>query len=193
MGQHHRRPRAHPADRRGGRRGASRGRPVPVEPAHGLAYKLLLSPSGAKFGKSEGGDSIWLDPDRTSPYAFYQYWLNTDDRDVGTYLRWFTEFAAEEIEALEAEQPRGPEGRAAQRALARDITARTHGAEAADQAIADSAAKLLRRRRRRSGGPALALFASAGGFTFRPGPRAGGGGRCSPTPGCSRRKARRAG
>ena len=74
-----------------------------AEPAHGLAYKLLLSPSGAKFGKSEVGDTVWLDPDRTSPYAFYQYWLNTDDRDVGTYLRWFTEFPRERIEALEAE------------------------------------------------------------------------------------------
>src|SRR5262245_28906209 len=55
-------------------------------PAHGIAYKLLLAPSGTKFGKSETGDSIWLDPARTSPYAFYQHWLNTDDRDIGTYL-----------------------------------------------------------------------------------------------------------
>ena len=67
-----------------------------ADPAHGLAYKLPLSPSGAKFGKSEGGDSVWLDPALTSPFAFYQYWLNTDDRDVGTYLRWFTEFPREE-------------------------------------------------------------------------------------------------
>ncbi len=52
-------------------------------PAHGIAYKLLLSPSGAKFGKSEGGDSVWLDPARTTPYAFYQYWVQADDRDVG--------------------------------------------------------------------------------------------------------------
>ena len=66
-----------------------------AEPAHGLAYKLLLNPSGTKFGKSETGESIWLDPNRTSPYAFYQYWLNTDDRDVGTYLRWFTELSRE--------------------------------------------------------------------------------------------------
>ena len=65
-----------------------------AEPAHGLAYKLLLSPSGAKFGKSDEGESVWLDPARTTPFAFYQYWLNTDDRDIGTYLRWFTEFSA---------------------------------------------------------------------------------------------------
>ena len=80
------------------------------ERAHGLAYPLLLSPSGAKFGKSEGGESVWLDPERTSPYAFYQYWLNTDDRDVGTYLRWFTLKSRDEIEALEAEPPGGSRG-----------------------------------------------------------------------------------
>src|SRR5512147_2263763 len=97
------------------------------EPAHGLAYKLLLNPSGAKFGKSDEGESVWLDATRTSPFAFYQYWLNTDDRDVGTYLRWFTEFSRDEIEALEAEAAARPELRAAQRALARDVTARAHG------------------------------------------------------------------
>jgi tyrosyl-tRNA synthetase len=72
------------------------------QPAHGLSYKLLLSPSGQKFGKSETGDSVWLDAARTTPFAFYQYWLNTDDRDVGTYLRWFTELPRGEIEALDA-------------------------------------------------------------------------------------------
>ena len=105
-------------------RGVSEGA---ADPAHGLAYKLLLSPSGAKFGKSEGGESVWLDAKRTSPFAFYQYWLNTDDRDVGTYLRWFTEFPREEIERLDGEVAARPEAREAQRALARDITARTHG------------------------------------------------------------------
>ncbi len=136
-----------------------------ADPAHGLAYKLLLSPSGAKFGKSEVGDTVWLDPDRTSPYAFYQHWVNTDDRDVGTYLRWFTEFPRERIEALESEAASRPEARAAQRALARDITARTHGAAAADRAIADSEARFS--------GEALtdpealrSLYESSGGFTF---------------------------
>jgi tyrosyl-tRNA synthetase len=144
-----------------------------VEPAQGLAYKLLLSPSGAKFGKSESGESVWLDPARTSPYAFYQYWLNSDDRDIGTYLRWFTEFTREEIEALEAEALRAPEGRPAQRALALDITARTHGDAAAAQAIADAEAKF-------SGDtiqdPAVlrSLFESSGGFTFGPAPLAAG-------------------
>jgi tyrosyl-tRNA synthetase len=110
------------------------------EPAHAIAYKLLLSPSGAKFGKSEGGDSIWLDAARTSPYAFYQYWLNTDDRDVGTYMRWFTTWPQEEIERLDREVAARPEGRPAQRALAFDVTARVHGEDAARQAVADSKA-----------------------------------------------------
>ena len=105
------------------------------EAAHGLAYRLLLSPSGAKFGKSEGGESIWLDAQRTSPFDFHQYWLNTDDGDVGTYLRWFTEFDAARIDELESEGKAHPEARIAQRALARDITERTHGREAAERAI----------------------------------------------------------
>jgi tyrosyl-tRNA synthetase len=137
------------------------------EPAHGLAYRLLLNSSGAKFGKSDEGDSVWLDPTRTSPFAFYQYWLNTDDRDIGTYLRWFTEFTREEIEALETEGAARPELRAPQRALARDITARTHGEAAAVQAVADSEAMFS--------GEAIAdpavlrsLFESTGGFTFTP-------------------------
>ncbi len=143
------------------------------EPAHALAYKLLLSSAGAKFGKSEGGESVWLDASRTSPYAFYQYWLNVDDRDAGTYLRWFTEFTKDEIEALEARAARSPESRPAQRALARDITARTHGEAAAAQAIADSEARF-------SAGAVLdpavlrSLFESAGGFTFGPQALAGG-------------------
>jgi tyrosyl-tRNA synthetase len=135
--------------------------------AHGLAYKLLLSPSGTKFGKSETGDSVWLDPRRTTPFAFYQYWLNTDDRDIGTYLRWFSEFPREEIESLDADGAARPEARVAQRALARDITARTHGDEAARAAIRDSEAMF-------TGGalddPAVlaSVHASTGGFSFAP-------------------------
>ncbi len=102
--------------------------------AFGLAYPLLLSASGAKFGKSEAGESVWLDPAWTTPYAFYQYWLNADDRDVGIYLRWFTLFGRDEIEALEDEVATRPEARAAQRALATDVTTRVHGAAAASHA-----------------------------------------------------------
>ena len=160
-----------------------------ADPAHGLAYKLLLSPSGTKFGKSESGDSVWLDPARTSPYAFYQYWLNTDDRDVGTYLRWFTELSRPEIEALEAEAARAPEARPAQRALARDITVRTHGEAAAERAIADSAARF-------SGEAAVdatalaSTYASAGGFTFDPAWLAQGAAVLLAEAGCSSRGGR---
>ena len=147
------------------RRTAGVGEDAPEQPAHGLAYKLLLSPSGTKFGKSESGESVWLSAERTSPYAFYQYWLNTDDRDVGTYLRWFTELGREEIEALEAESSSRPEARDAQRALARDITARTHGEGAAAEAVRDSAAMF-------SSGPVMdagtlaSLHRSTNGFAF---------------------------
>ncbi len=139
-----------------------------AEPAHALAYKLLLSPSGTKFGKSETGESVWLDPERTSPYAFYQYWLNVDDRDIGTYLRWFTEFPRERIEALEAELATRPEERAAQRAMAVDITTRTHGAEATARAIADSEALFSAEP---IDDPAVlaSLYGSAGGFEFEAG------------------------
>jgi tyrosyl-tRNA synthetase len=111
------------------------GRAEGHEPAHGLSYPLLLTPSGAKFGKSEGGGSVWLDPGLTSPYRFYQYWIDADDRDVSVYLRWFTLMGRDEVEALEAERDAHPEARAAQRALARDITERIHGREAADEVV----------------------------------------------------------
>jgi tyrosyl-tRNA synthetase len=108
--------------------------------AFALAYPLLLTPSGAKFGKSESGDSVWLHADGTSPYAFYQHWLNTDDRDVPVYLRWFTLFDPAEIAALESAMAEHPERREAQRALALDLTRRVHGADAAARAVAASEA-----------------------------------------------------
>jgi tyrosyl-tRNA synthetase len=138
-----------------------------AHPAHGLAYKLLLSPSGTKFGKSESGESVWLDATRTTPYAFYQYWVNVDDRDVGTYLRWFTELDREAIEALDGEIAARPEARDAQRILARDITARTHGEPAAAAAVRDSAAMFAADPIR---DPAVlaSLHAATSGFTFGP-------------------------
>ena len=144
-----------------------------THPAHGLAYKLLLSPSGTKFGKSEAGDSVWLDAARTSPYAFYQYWRNTDDRDVGTYLRWFTELGRDEIEALDADVAQRPEARDAQRTLARDITARTHGEAAAAQAEADSET-LFAAAPISDPATLRTLYASTGGFSFTPAALEGG-------------------
>jgi tyrosyl-tRNA synthetase len=115
-------------------------RPDGAPNAFAMAYPLLLAPSGTKFGKSEGGDSVWLHADGTSPYAFYQHWLNTDDRDVSTYMRWFTMFEPSMIVELEAAVASAPERREAQRALALDITARVHGGDAAAQARAASEA-----------------------------------------------------
>lgn len=96
--------------------------------AHGLVWPLLTTAAGTKFGKTESG-TVWLDPARTSPFAFYQFWLNTDDRDVGRYLKSFTFLDRDAIAALEAATQAAPEKRDAQRVLARDVTTAVHGAE----------------------------------------------------------------
>ena len=93
---------------------------------HGLVWPLLTTASGTKFGKTEAG-TIWLDPARTSPFRFYQFWLNTDDRDVIRNLKFFTFMRQDEIAALEDATAAHPERREAQRALARTVTAMVHG------------------------------------------------------------------
>jgi tyrosyl-tRNA synthetase len=98
--------------------------------AHALTFPLITNANGSKFGKSEAG-AIWLDATRTSPYQFYQFWMGADDRDVSRFLRFFTLLDRAEIEALDQAVRSAPEGRAAQRALAMDVTTRVHGAEAA--------------------------------------------------------------
>jgi tyrosyl-tRNA synthetase len=142
--------------------GAGEGRDL----AHALAYTLLLDPTGAKFGKTSAGTSVWLDPARTSPFAFYQYWLDRDDREVGGLLRFFTLMGQDEIKALEGEQAARPEGRPAQRALAREVTARVHGVDAANHAVHVSEAAFSRDPIR---DPAVleTLQAAVDGFTFR--------------------------
>jgi tyrosyl-tRNA synthetase len=99
--------------------------------AHALTFPLITNADGTKFGKSTGGGSVWLDAGRTSPYQFYQFWMGADDRDVSRYLRFYTLLSREEIEALDEAVRRDPGKRAAQRALAYDVTARVHGQEAA--------------------------------------------------------------
>jgi tyrosyl-tRNA synthetase len=121
-------------------RRTSEPRPDGASHAFAMAYPLLLNPSGAKFGKSETGDSVWLHADGTSPYAFYQHWLNTDDRDVPVYLRWFTLFEPARILQLEAAMAAAPERREAQRELALDLTTRVHGPELTRQAVTASEA-----------------------------------------------------
>jgi len=94
--------------------------------AHGLVLPLLTTASGAKFGKSEEG-AIYLDATKTSPYKLYQFWLNTDDRDVERWLKFFTFLPLEEIASVLSEHGRDPGKRVAQRRLAEDVTARVHG------------------------------------------------------------------
>ncbi len=102
--------------------------------AHGIVFPLLTTSKGEKFGKSESG-TIWLDPAKTSPYRFYQYWLNTDDRDVVRYLKYFTLFSRERIQELEATVREAPERRAAQAALASEVTRTVHGDSALEGAV----------------------------------------------------------
>jgi tyrosyl-tRNA synthetase len=109
-------------------------------PVHAFVTPLVLKADGTKFGKSEGGTNVWLDPAMTSPYDFYQFWINADDRDVGNYLRYFSFKPREEIEELEKATAERPQARAAQRALASEITGLVHGQAEADQAVAASQA-----------------------------------------------------
>ena len=102
--------------------------------AHGLVFPLVTTTSGVKFGKTEAG-AVWLDPKLTSPYRFYQFWLNTDDRDVIVYLKFFTWLSREEITDLEASVRTEPEKRTAQRELARQVTAMMHGQTELEKAL----------------------------------------------------------
>jgi tyrosyl-tRNA synthetase len=109
---------------------------------HGLVMPLMTTASGSKFGKTEAG-AIWLDPERTSPYEFYQFWLNTDDRDAIPYLKYFTFLGRDEVGELEALTGREPERRQAQRVLAQEVTRLVHGDPALKEAQS-SAEKLFR-------------------------------------------------
>jgi tyrosyl-tRNA synthetase len=105
--------------------------------AFALTTPLIKKADGTKFGKTEGGN-IWLDPKRTSPYKFYQFWLNASDADVANYIRIFTLKTREEIEALEAEQQLDPSKRPMQKTLAKDISCRVHSLADYEAAVAAS-------------------------------------------------------
>jgi len=92
----------------------------------GVVFPLVTSATGVKFGKTEAG-TVWLDPARTSPYRFYQYWLNTDDQDAGRFLRYFTSLTRDEVSRLEEEMRVNPHERSAQRTLAEAVTLLVHG------------------------------------------------------------------
>ena len=105
--------------------------------AFALTCPLITKADGTKFGKTEGGN-VWLDPEKTSPYKFYQFWLNCSDVDTARYIKIFTLLGREEIEALEAQHAVAPEQRILQKALAKDITVRVHGEQAYQTASAAS-------------------------------------------------------
>ncbi|OIK11899.1 tyrosine--tRNA ligase [Bacillus sp. MUM 13] len=107
--------------------------------AFGMTIPLVTKADGTKFGKSEGG-SVWLDPEKTTPYEFYQFWINTADADVVKYLKFFTFLSHEEIETLEQAVETEPHLRKAQKTLAEEMTRMIHGEEALQQAIKISAA-----------------------------------------------------
>lgn len=101
---------------------------------HGIVFHLITTSSGVKFGKTESG-TVWLDPQMTSPYRFYQFWYNTDDKDVLRYLKFFTLLSAEKISELNSLLSIAPEKRDAQTVLAQEVTRNVHGDSALDQAI----------------------------------------------------------
>ncbi|MEI6507319.1 MAG: tyrosine--tRNA ligase [Bacteroidota bacterium] len=105
-----------------------------VDDAFALTTPLIKKADGTKFGKTESGN-VWLDPQKTSPYKFYQFWLNASDDDVKNYIRIFTLLTKDEIEKLEAEQAAAPHLRALQKALAKDITIRVHSEEDYNSAV----------------------------------------------------------
>src|SRR5437660_4013455 len=102
--------------------------------AHGLVFPLVTTSAGVKFGKTEAG-AVWLDAKLTSPYRFYQFWMNTDDRDVITYLKFFTWLSKEDIDQLEQTVKSSPENRAAQRRLAHEVTTMLHGETELEKAV----------------------------------------------------------
>ncbi|MGN6088394.1 MAG: tyrosine--tRNA ligase [Actinomycetales bacterium] len=106
---------------------------------HAMATPLVTKADGTKFGKTESG-TVWLDPDLTSPYAFFQFWLNSEDAIVGTLLRIFTFLDRDQIEALDRATLEQPQAREAQRALAREVTTLVHGEKATEAVTAASAA-----------------------------------------------------
>ena len=105
--------------------------------AFALTCPLITKADGTKFGKTEGGN-VWLDPEKTSPYKFYQFWLNCSDEDSVKYIRIFTMLSKEEIEALEAEHAQAPHLRLLQKALAKELTIRVHSQKDYEQAVAAS-------------------------------------------------------
>ncbi|MFJ1747020.1 tyrosine--tRNA ligase [Streptomyces sp. NPDC088116] len=152
----------------------------PDAAVHALATPLMTKADGTKFGKTEGG-AVWLDPEMTTPYAFYQFWLNVDDRDISAYSRILSFKSRAELEELEQLTAQRPQARAAQRALAEELTTLVHGADQCaavvaasralfgqgeltglDEATLSAALSEVPRARIAELGPVVDLFAEAG-------------------------------
>lgn len=122
---------------------------------HALATPLMTKADGTKFGKTESG-AIWLDPELTTPYAFFQFWMNADDRDVVGYLKVFTDLSRDEIDDLAERTEKAPAARAAQRVLAEQVTTLLHGKDETERVIAASQALFGRGELRDLSGATLA-------------------------------------
>lgn len=106
----------------------------PEEQAYGLCWELITKSDGSKFGKTESG-AVWLDPEKTSPYAFYQFWLNTSDEDAIRYLKKFTFVSLDEIASIEDQMKQAPQERSAQKRLGQELTTLIHSKEAYEEAL----------------------------------------------------------
>ncbi|WP_424326337.1 tyrosine--tRNA ligase, partial [Gordonia sp. (in: high G+C Gram-positive bacteria)] len=135
-------------------------RKVDAGAAHALTVPLVTSADGKKFGKSTGGGSVWLDPELTSPYSWYQYFVNTADADVVKFLKWFTFLSRDEIEELEQLTAEKPHLRTAQKRLAQELTTLIHGAD--QTAAAELASQALFGRAELSGLDEATLAAALG-------------------------------
>ncbi|MGB6246273.1 tyrosine--tRNA ligase [Gordonia sp. (in: high G+C Gram-positive bacteria)] len=135
-------------------------RKVDAGAAHALTVPLVTSADGKKFGKSTGGGSVWLDPELTSPYSWYQYFMNTADADVVKFLKWFTFLSRDEIEELEQHTVENPHLRTAQKRLAQELTTLIHGAD--QTAAAELASQALFGRAELSGLDETTLAAALG-------------------------------
>ncbi|MFL0580296.1 tyrosine--tRNA ligase [Dietzia sp. 179-F 9C3 NHS] len=150
--------------------GVDLNRRVDGETVHAMTVPLVTSSDGKKFGKSTGGGSLWLDPAMTSPYTWYQYFLNTADADVVRYLRWFSFLGREELEELEQLTAEKPHLRAAQKRLAEEMTTLVHGVAATESVQAAAQALFGRGELRQLDEPTLAAAVEdAGAVTMEPG------------------------
>ena len=150
--------------------GVDLNRRVDGESVHAMTVPLVTSADGKKFGKSTGGGSLWLDPEMTSPYAWYQYFVNTLDADVVRYLRWFTFLDADELAELERATTETPHLRLGQKRLAEEMTTMVHGHSATESVQAASAALFGRGELSSLDEPTLAAaLEDAGAVTLEPG------------------------